>query len=88
MQEAFAKTGLIDVVIVATLLEWAALAWLWRRRRIGLPPAALRWILLPGLCLMLAVRSATMGLPWYPVALLLLASGLTHMIDIRRRWQR
>lgn len=88
MREAFANTSLIDVVIVATLLEWAALAWLWKRRRIGLPHAALAWTLLPGLCLMLAVRSATLGLPWYPVALLLSASGITHMIDIRRRWQR
>lgn len=88
MQTVLSGTGLIDVVIAATLLEWAALAWIWRRRRTGLPPLALSLTLLPGLCLMLAVRSAMLGLPWYSVALLLSASGITHMIDIRKRWQR
>ena len=86
--QPFDGTALIDVVIAATLLEWAALSWLWRRRRSGLAPLALSLTLLPGLCLMLAVRSAMLGLPWYSVALLLSASGLTHMIDIRRRWTR
>jgi hypothetical protein len=45
-------------------------------------------MLVPGLCLMLSVRSAILGLPWYTVMLLLLASGFTHLIDLRRRWIR
>ena len=88
MQTVFSGTGLIDVVIAATLLEWAALSWVWRRKRRGLEPLALALTLLPGLCLMLAVRSTTLGLPWYSVALLLSAAGITHMIDIRKRWTR
>ena len=88
MEQFFSGTGLIDFVIAATLLEWAALAWVWRRKRSGFPPVTLALTLLPGLCLMLAVRSTSLGLPWYSVALLLSAAGITHMIDIRKRWTR
>ena len=86
MQLDLSGTVLIDVVIAATLFEWAALSLLWRRKQRGLTPAALALTLLPGLCLMLAVRTAMLGLPWYAVALLLSASGLTHLIDLRQRW--
>ena len=88
MQPDMFGTLLIDFVIAATLVEWAVLTLLWLRKQQGLPPASLSWMFLPGLCLMLSVRSAVMGLPWYTVMLLLLASGLTHWIDLRRRWMR
>lgn len=88
METYLSGTALIDLVIAATLIEWAALSLLWKRNRRGLPPLSLSLTLLPGLCLMLAVRSAMLGLPWYSVALLLSASGLTHLIDLRRRWMR
>ena len=88
METFFSGTTLIDVVIAATLIEWAALSLLWRQKRRGLTPATLSLTLLPGLCLMLAVRNAMLGLPWYSVALLLSASGLTHLIDLRRRWMQ
>jgi len=88
MDTFFTGTGLIDVVIVATLMEWAALSMLWRRKRQGLEPLSLSLTLLPGLCLMLALRSSMLGMPWYSVALLLSASGLTHLFDLRRRWTR
>ncbi len=88
MEQFFAGTVLIDFVIAATLVEWAVLTQLWRRKQQGLPPSSLSWMLLPGLCLMLSVRSAMLGLPWYAVMLLLLAAGLAHLIDLRRRWMR
>lgn len=88
MEALFSGTRLIDVVIIATLLEWAALSLVWKRTRRGLAPVTLSLTLLPGLCLMLAVRGAILGLPWYSVALLLSASGLTHLIDIKKRWMR
>ncbi len=77
---------LIDVVIVATLLEWAALALLWRSRRRGPRPAATARMLLPGLCLMLAMRSMALAAPWYWMALLLSAAGLAHLADLKSRW--
>ncbi len=83
---AFDARQLIDVVIVATLLEWAALALLWRSRRRGLRPAALMVMLVPGLCLMLAMRSIATGAPWYWMAVLLSAAGAAHAADLKSRW--
>ena len=83
----FSGTGLIDLVIVATLVEWAVLASLWRQRGRGVPPGVLTWTLLPGLCLMLAVRGVMLGVAWYWLALLLCCAGLAHLIDLRGRWR-
>lgn len=80
-------TPLIDAVIVVTLLEWIALLALWRLRGEGMAPAALTRMLLPGLCLMLSVRSVLVAAPWYWMAMLLSAAGLTHLIDLRARWR-
>jgi hypothetical protein len=46
----------------------------------------LRGTLLAGLYLMLALRASMMAAPWYVVALLLLAAGLSHAADLLRRW--
>jgi hypothetical protein len=46
----------------------------------------LRGTLLAGLYLMLALRASMMAAPWYVVALLLLAAGLSHAADLWRRW--
>ena len=81
-------TRLIDVVIVATLIEWAVLLLLWRQRERGVPPRLLGWMLLPGLCLMLAVRSVITGAPWYWLPLLLTLAGLAHVLDLKSRWKK
>lgn len=78
---------MLDLVIVVTLIEWAALVMLWRHSGRGVPPGVLTWILLPGLCLMLAARSVMIGAPWYWLALLLLSAGIAHLIDLRSRWR-
>ena len=80
-------THLIDLVIIATLVEWAALVLLWKRFGRGVPPGMLSWMLLPGLCLMLAVRGVMIGIPWYGLTLLMLLAGLAHLIDLRSRWR-
>ena len=87
MNEFFSDTGIIDIVIVCTLVEWCGL-WLWYRYSgRGLAPVELRLTLLSGLCLMFAVRCALSGLPQFLVMLSLLAAGATHVVDIRRRWK-
>jgi hypothetical protein len=83
----FDGTQLIDLVIGVSLLEWLLLAQWYRRSGQGLAPDALRRMMLPGLCLMLAARSALSGAPWILTALLLAAAGLTHIADLRRRWK-
>ena len=87
MEHAISGSGLIDLVIIATLVEWAALVLLWQRSGRGVPSGMLAWMLLPGLCLMLAVRSVMLGAPWYWLALLLIAAGLAHLVDLRSRWR-
>ncbi len=83
----FDATRLIDLVIGVSLLEWLLLAQWYRRSGQGLAPDALRRMILPGLCLMLAARSALSGAPSVLTALLLAAAGLTHIADLRRRWK-
>jgi NhaP-type Na+/H+ or K+/H+ antiporter len=45
-------------------------------------------LVLPGVCLLLAIRVAMSGAlwPWLPVALL--AALATHLLDVRERWRR
>ncbi len=83
----FDGTRLIDLVIAVSLLEWLLLAQWHRRTGQGVAPDALKWMMLPGLCLMLAARSALSGAPWTLMALLLSAAGLAHIADLRRRWK-
>ena len=79
---------LVDAVIVLTLIETFAL-WLHHRRSgrgVALSEVGLN--LMSGLCLMLALRVALAGDSLWLVAAALLAAGILHALDIRRRWQR
>lgn len=86
MREIFSGTLLIDIVIAVTVIEWVLLTWWHRRTGRGIPMSELRATLMAGLYLMLALRVSMMSAPWYLVALLLLAAGLSHAADLRRRW--
>jgi len=70
---------LIDAVLAFTVLEGVVL--IARGRR---PDAVIR-MLLPGVCLMLAIRAALVGAawPWVPAALA--AALVAHMADLRNR---
>ncbi len=87
MSDIFSDTGIIDIVIACTLLEWCGLFLWYRFTGRGLAPVELRFTLLSGLCLMFAVRCALSGLPQFLVMLSLCAAGATHIADIRRRWK-
>ncbi len=87
MSGFFSGTGLIDIVIGCTLLEWLGLFAWHRFTGRGLAPIALSLSLLAGLFLMLALRFAISGLPQYLVMLFLCAAGATHAADVRRQWK-
>jgi hypothetical protein len=87
LNEIFSGTLLIDIVITVTLIEWAVLYWWHRRTGRGVDLSELRLTLLAGLYLMLALRASMTAAPWYVVALLLLAAGLSHAADLLRRWR-
>ena len=86
MREIFSGTLLIDIVIAVTVIEWLLLSWWHRRTGRGIPISELRATLLAGLYLMMALRASMVSAPWYVVALLLLAAGLSHAADLWRRW--
>ena len=86
MSALFASGRIVDWVLALTAVEFAALV-LWRRRTgRGIAAADLAFSLLAGVCLMLAVRAALVGAWWGWVALCLLAAGIAHLADLRRRW--
>ena len=86
MAELVTSGRLIDLIIVFTLLEIAAL-WLYHRATgRGLGPGGLLPNLMAGLFLMLAVRAVTVQAAWPWIVLPLMGSGLAHVLDLRRRW--
>ena len=87
MSQWLASPHLVDAVLAFVLLEVAGLA-LWHRRT-GRGPSAVRLLimLLPGVCLVLALRAALAGavLPFVPVALA--AALICHLADLHSRWR-
>jgi len=71
--------GLVDAVLVLTVLEAALLLW---RRRLDLVVT-----LLAGFFLVVALRMAMGGADWQLLALALLAAGVAHGADVVRRWR-
>ena len=82
LEGLFGSPHLIDFILGLTALEAVAVV-MWR----GLSLAAIGRMLLPGVCLLLAVRAALAGSiwPWMPAALA--AALVTHLLDLRGRWR-
>ncbi|MGC8525387.1 MAG: hypothetical protein ACP5M5_13995 [Acidibrevibacterium sp.] len=83
----FAHGHIVDVILVVMACEALALIG-WRQRTgRGLAPAALLAMLLPGGCLLLALRAALRNAGAAEIALWLLAALITHLVDLSRRWR-
>jgi hypothetical protein len=91
--------ALIDLILIFTVIEAVVLI-LWGRRApatsrheqpaIGggtAGSAAIGLMLLPGVCLLLAVRAALAGAPWPWVPTALTAALVAHLLDLRSRWR-
>jgi hypothetical protein len=52
----------------------------------GLGPLTILTGLVPGACLVLALRGALVGAWWGWIALALSVSLLAHLVDLRQRW--
>jgi hypothetical protein len=93
----FNSPHLIDLIMAFTVLEAVALILLrrhlpMRRRDLVAPSGQNRTLdivlmVLPGLCLMAALRAALDGEPWPWVPVALAAAFVTHLADLRRRWR-
>lgn len=79
-------TGLIaDVMLVFMLIEAVCLSAYFFKTGRGLAPLAVFWMLLPGTCLVLAIRGALVGAQWEWIALAVSVSLLGHAGDFRQR---
>jgi hypothetical protein len=85
--ELFASGRIVDLILALVVFEAILFALLNRRaidrdRRIDL------WLgLLPGACLLLALRSAQTGAAWTWTAFWLGCAFATHLADVARRWR-
>ncbi len=77
----------IDLVLAFTVLEGAVLYVVWTRTGRGLAPRAILSCLLPGACLMLALRAALVEASALVIAGWLLAALVSHLVDLALRWR-
>lgn len=97
MQTLLTSPSLIDFILIFTVVEAAVLMFVGYRRRTRLGPsrsdnrialsAAVVLMLLPGICLLLAVRAALAGTSWPWVPATLAAALVAHLLDLRLRWR-
>jgi hypothetical protein len=78
----FASGHAADLVLAVLAMEALLL------RRAGRPAIDVALLLLPGACMMLALRAALVGADWPWIALALAASFPVHLADLMRRGRR
>lgn len=79
--------ALIDLILGLTAAEAVVLGfWHWWTGR-GLGAGEVARMLLPGVCLILALRAALTGDVWPFVPLALTAALIAHLADLRGRWR-
>lgn len=83
----FESARAIDLVLGFVVLEALLLLALRRRLRRGPSPREILALLLPGACLMLAVRAALTGPSGVEIGGWLLAALVSHLVDLGLRWR-
>jgi len=77
--------ALVDFAIAVAIVETLVLVLRHRRTGRGIAPADLLPNIAAGLCLMLALRAALVQANWVWIVAPLAASGVAHVLDLRRR---
>jgi hypothetical protein len=85
MGELFPSGRIVDLIVVLVLVEAVVLSLYHRMTRRGLGTIDVVMALLPGGCLLLALRAALTHAPWTSVATWLAAALATHLADLWRR---
>lgn len=88
MSWLFASGRVVDLVLVLMAVEGAALALHRSRTGRGVPIPGLLAFLCAGACLLLALRGALVGAPWWWMAAALAGAGAAHAADLALRWRR
>jgi membrane-bound ClpP family serine protease len=78
----------IDLILLAVIVEGAVLLLLYRFSGRGIPPGKLLPNLIAGGCLFLALRLVLADAAAHWVALSLLAALVAHVSELVLRWQR
>ena len=87
MAALFATGRIVDVILLVVVVE-AAATLIWHRRTgRGLTGAETLGLLLPGVCLLAALRAALVGAWFGWIAAWLLAAFAAHLHDLARRWR-
>ncbi len=87
MAQLFASGRIVDLILALVVLE-AVLFALLNRRAVDYPRRIDLWLgLLPGACLLLALRSVQSGAAWTWTAFWLGCALATHLADVARRWR-
>jgi hypothetical protein len=86
VSELFSSGRAADVLIAFMAVEAALLILARNRLGRGLSNGEIARLLLPGLFLALALRTALTGAPWYWTALMLLFALGAHIADLWGRW--
>lgn len=88
LSKLFLDGRIADIVLTVLVIEAFALSW-YSRRRVGVPTIkAILLALLPGVFLAFALRAALVHADWFWIALALLGALVTHIVDMRQRFQR
>lgn len=87
MDGLFSGGRAIELVLAFVLLEGVALLAAWRIAGRGLRPREIVSTLLPGACLMLALRASLYGQSGLAIAGWLVAALVTHLADLALRWK-
>jgi len=85
--DALVSSGrIVDLILVFVAVEAAVLLAYRGIAGRGLEPLAIASMLLPGVCLLLALRAALMGAQPVLVLLWLTLALLVHLADLWQRW--
>ena len=85
MDEWVRDGSLVDLILVATVLEGVVLWAYHRRTGRGIPLPQYGFNLLSGLCLLAALREALAG-SWIGICAGLSLALVAHVSDLARRW--
>jgi len=88
MQGLVLSGRIVDLILIFVVLEAGLLFAFRKARGRGLTPLDIVLMLLPGVCLLLALRAGLMGVQ--PLAVLgwLAAALVAHLADVWQRWSR
>lgn len=87
MEELFASGRIVELILLLMLGEAIALSAYYYLTGKGLEPLEVLIALVPGACLLLALRGALTDARWTSIAAWLVAALITHLTDLwlRRR---